>query len=164
MLDQDYLREILEYDEATGIFRWKWRDDKSNLWNSKYPGKVAGSLFISQHGMRYIRIKFDSKNYMAHRLAWLYVYGELVPMLDHWDGNGLNNSIANLRPTTDTLNRANDNRLNRGVDKIGNKYRAKITIESKQIHLGMFATRERAQEVYIKAHVLSFGDYSVYRR
>jgi hypothetical protein len=39
----------------------------------------------------------------------------------------------------------------RGVDFRGGKYRARIQVESKSVHLGAFATLELAEEAYKQA-------------
>jgi hypothetical protein len=48
----------------------------------------------------YIRIRFNGKKYLNHRLIFLMHYGYLPKMLDHIDNNRLNNCIENLRPAT----------------------------------------------------------------
>ena len=60
------LREVLDYDPQTGIFIWKVRLSKNVP-----PGREAGKVGVT--GYRYVRV--DKLDYLAQRLAWLYVYG-----------------------------------------------------------------------------------------
>ena len=48
----------------------------------------------------YLRIRFNGKKYLNHRLIFLMHYGYLPEMLDHIDQNKLNNCIENLRQST----------------------------------------------------------------
>ena len=90
-LTQEYLKSILDYDLDTGIFTWKINKAKRTK-----IGDIAG---WSYNGYREIEI--NDKKYKAHRLAWLYVYGEMPnKLIDHIDGNRSNNKISNLREAT----------------------------------------------------------------
>ncbi|EFE1615700.1 hypothetical protein CKI87_000297 [Escherichia coli] len=58
--------EVLDYNKETGIFTWK-----KKLSARGAVGKVAGTISYG-----YNAINIDGVRYFAHRLAWLYVYGE----------------------------------------------------------------------------------------
>lgn len=82
ILSAKRLREILDYNPETGVFKWKVM-----LAHRRKPGDVAGNL---SHG--YIEIGIENRSYRAHHLAWLYIHGELPQvMIDHIDGNRSNN-------------------------------------------------------------------------
>lgn len=68
ILTQTRLKEILNYNEETGIFTWK--SDKLN--GAIKAGDIAGSKVVNT--APYIGI--DKKMYTTARLAWLYIYGE----------------------------------------------------------------------------------------
>jgi hypothetical protein len=73
-------------------------------------------------------------------------------MIDHINKNGLDNRRCNLRITTNSGNQHN----RAGVkgyrfDSIREKWRARITIDHKQIELGFFDTEEEAANAYREA-------------
>jgi hypothetical protein len=91
-------------------------------------------------------------HYRLHRLILNAPPGKLV---DHIDGNPLNNRKSNLRITDKKINSYNRKNLNtnntsgyRGVRKIGNRYYAYIKENGRQRGLGGYATPEEASAVY----------------
>lgn len=88
----------LRYEPSTGHFFWRERR-----------GAVArGAMAGSDDGKGYVLIRIDRKTYKAHRLAWLYVYGELPRgSLDHINRQRSDNSIANLREASAAQNNCN---------------------------------------------------------
>lgn len=132
------LREILRYDPATGIFIWLVSPA-----HRAPAGSVAGSL--KETGYR--RISYRGHFYYAHRLAWLYVFGEPARLnIDHINGERDDNRIGNLRAVTHSQNIGNS-RLSRantsgfkgvGWDKARGKWAARIKVNYKFIHLGRF--------------------------
>src|SRR5262249_23350106 len=96
------LRELLDYNDETGEFRWRKRMSRKVK-----PGDVAGNL--NTDGYRRIRIK--GREYRAHHLAWLHMTGKSCPVfIDHRDGNPSNNRWDNLRRATASQNCANRRR------------------------------------------------------
>lgn len=147
MITQSYLKEILNYDQETGIFKWN-----INKGGSCKKGNIAGST--DSWGHRQICI--DGKKILAHRLAWIYVYGQSPKkQIDHIDGNKQNNSIKNLRDVDQFANQQNRKKARidsksgfMGVAKDGKKYKSTIRANKKRIYLGMFDTAEKAYEAY----------------
>jgi hypothetical protein len=150
------LRELLDYDPSTGIFRWK--DDAGR----REKGSVAGS------DMRgYLNIQIDGIKIRAHRLAWLWVNGTYpVGPLDHINGVRHDNRIANLRNATHSQNSTNRQpRRQTGfkgihLRKATGLYVAKIMKNGKRLHLGEFPTPELAHEAYIKAANELHGEFA----
>ena len=104
MITQERLKEVLEYNPETGDFLWK------KTRGGAMKGNIAGSKLHNGWGNVYLRIKVDSKMYLAHRLAFLYMTGEMPEngkQVDHIDGDGLNNSWENLRIVTQAGNNRN---------------------------------------------------------
>jgi len=88
-MTQKELKKYLHYNLKTGIFTWT-----ENATKESKIGKIAG--FKSNHGYTIISLK--SKDYLAHRLAWIYVYGEISNLhIDHINHMRTDNRIKNLR-------------------------------------------------------------------
>jgi hypothetical protein len=138
-LTQERLKELLHYDSETGIFTWI-----ANRGNSIKIGNIAGS----KNNQGYILITIDQKQYKAHRLAWLYVYGYLPENgIDHIDNSKTNrhhNWISNLREVSNKCNiRNTGNSINNtsGIKGIGwckrdKMWYARIKIDGKLKHVG----------------------------
>ena len=165
MINQKYLHEILKYDPDTGIFIWKNRSNVLPWWNSKHEGKIAGSIHVK--GYRYILI--NKKSYKAHRLAWLFVYGEWPKdQIDHINMVKDDNRIENLRNANDFQNQAN--RPKRSTNKSGykgvswskasGKWKSQTRINGKVVGLGYFKCPEIAHLVYSEHVAKIHGEFA----
>ena len=149
-ISAENLRAVLDYNKETGAFVWK-----SKAVAHCYAGKTAGTY--GKKGYRVI--KLNQKRYPAHRLAWLYVYGEWPTMeIDHINRIKDDNRICNLRDVSSSENKHNcvDALKNnttgfRGVKHKGSHYEAWIKSGGVQRYLGTFKTPEDASAAYIKA-------------
>jgi hypothetical protein len=154
MITQEYLKSCLVYDEVTGDFYWKHREDKPNNWNARFAGTIAGVA-----NDRYMVITINYRRYLAHHLAWLYAYGKLPNGIDHKDRNRFNNSIDNLRLATQSQNSMN-REPGLGWEKHGRKYRARIKLDGQHIELGSFDTVEDAQKAHLEGRQKYFGEFA----
>lgn len=154
-LTQQRLKKVLDYDSETGIFRWA-----ATLRTGVAAGSVAGSPHgnTSPNGSSYITIQVDGVRYLAHRLAWFYVYGVWPNKVDHKNRIRSNNWIDNLRSTTLTVNQHNRWEAQRssrigliGVKKNGPGWSARIKVIGETRHLGTFKTPEEAHSAYLDA-------------
>lgn len=150
LLTADRLREVLDYDAETGLFRWK---KKTNI--RIVIGSIAGTY---TNGRTQIRI--DNVFHLAHRLAWLYVNGNHPEnFIDHINGNPNDNRIANLRDATQSVNMQNLKKATArsragllGVTwhKGVKKWRASIGLNRKHAHIGYFETPEEVHQAYLR--------------
>lgn len=160
----DYLKSCLSYNENTGVFIWKFREDKPNNWNGRFFGKVAGGL--STGG--YIILSVNATSYYAHRLAWEFINGEIPPRMciDHIDRDRTNNSINNLRLASYLDNSANSRGLvrtskHKGVHKDKTGYTAQITRDGKTTTLVGGVEEYVAASYYNYAANILFKNFSV---
>ena len=151
-ISAEELRALLHYAPETGIFTWLV--DRRSI---KLAGKRAGNR-DNQSGYRSVWVA--GKGYAEHRLAWFYVYGSWpTGDIDHINGVGDDNRIANLRDTTTAQNCQNQrrSRSNSASKLIGAKkfrtgqWQSAIKVDGKQIHLGTFESQEAAHEAYVAA-------------
>ena len=153
ILTADRVRELLHYDPTTGLFTW--------LVTRGRTAKVGGAAGNMNGVSGYVAIGVDGRYYRAHRLAWLYVNGEWpVSELDHINGGPSDNRLVNLSETTRSGNMQNQrrNRSDNAAGLIGvgwrekkKIWRARITLNGKQMHLGEFKSPQLAHEAYLEA-------------
>jgi hypothetical protein len=163
MITAEGLREVLSYSPENGEFTWivGHGGTKSGAAGYTRPCRADGSQY------RVIGIGY--KTYLAHRLAWLYVYGAWpAHEIDHADLDGLNNRIGNLREAT----RA-ENGCNRGINsnnksgykgvswsKQRGKWQARIMLDYRTKFLGLFDTAESAHAAYVAAATELHGEFA----
>ena len=147
--DLNYLKEILSYNKITGEFHWKVSV------GSKKIGSIAGS----QSNHKYMSIQINSKKYLLHRLAYLYVHGvEPIYDIDHINGIKCDNRICNLRDVprfvncqNNTFARTNNELGVRGVYFKKGLYNAQIKLKNKNKYLGCFKNIGDAENSYLEA-------------
>ena len=163
MLTAERLRELLRYDQETGVFARRISTGRHGRWNA---GTGAGYLDSSTG---YLKIWVDGTRYYAHRLAWLYAYGKWPEnQIDHIDRCKSNNRIANLRlasnsqQTINTGLRADKVSGVRGVrwNYHARKWTAQIQVNRQTKHLGCFATMDKAAAAYAAAAANLHGEFS----
>lgn len=145
-LTQTRLKELLHYDPETGIFI-----NKISRGGQKV-GAVSGGIMPGYCG-GYIRIRLDQRRYLAHRLAWLYMTGNLPEkQIDHINHVRGDNRFSNLRESTQAENTRNASmcHLNKsgktGVyfHKKNMKWAAQIGHGSNKEYLGSFDYKHEA--------------------
>lgn len=167
------VRRLIDYNPETGEMIWlprpTWmcratldqRAAKMRAWNTRYAGTPALNS-IDNGGYKKGRI-FDEL-YSSHRVAWCHYYGKWPDgVIDHIDGNQLNNRIDNLRDTTvmqNSWNCALSARNTSGYTGVRlssskKKWTAQIRVGDKCIYLGTYeriddavAARKAADEKY----------------
>lgn len=151
-LTQEQLKEVLSFDHETGVFTWK----------TERIGRKQNAVAGTTRKDNYRTICINKKYYLAHRLAWLYFYGEWPKkMIDHIDRNKSNNQIKNLRDVSQSVNQCNVDKAQKNnkstkllgayFNKKAGKFSSSITIDKKSIYLGLHQTAQLAHEAYMSA-------------
>ena len=116
----------------------------AHMWSVHTPRKDASST-------NYAKACINGKMVSMHRFILNVTTGQVV---DHINGDGLDNRKENLRIVTPNQNqhnrKPNAGRQYKGitfVEKL-NKWRAGIKIDGKRKHLGCFVTAEEAAKAY----------------
>lgn len=159
------VRELLDYDPATGVLTWKWRDLKwfehtkrpaqfQAIWNTQNAGQRA---FKKVSSGPYMWGSILGERFIAHRVCWAHFYGEWPKgVLDHIKaatGNPYDNRIENLRDGDRKQNQRNLRRAKNNTsgvtgvrkNRCGN-HQARIKVNGVEEHLGTFKTEAEAIE------------------
>ena len=147
-------RSRLNYDPETGRLTWK------KLRNTRRIGEEAKSLDVAG----YVQVNISGTLVKGHRLAWLLHYGAWPDGdIDHINGVRNDNRISNLRSVSGKVNCQNHRVGSRpsvtgligvhlqGRGSANKRYRAKIWVDGRQIHLGGYTTPDEAHAAYVLA-------------
>lgn len=152
------LRDALDYCPRTGTFTWRITTKNGVA----QPGRGAGTINGTDG---YVYIKFQRRNYKAHRLAWFFAHGEWPSVdIDHINRVRHDNRIENLRLATEAQNSANkglDKRSKTGLRGVAWRARQKryqATFQNK--HLGYFETKEDAHAAALGARKRAHPEHS----
>lgn len=94
-----------------------------------------------------------------------FLMGDLG-IVDHINGDRLDNRRANLRVTNRTGNNRNTGKKKngtssfKGVGRYRGRWRARIMVNRKEIHLGAFLNEQQAALAYNKAAMMYFGEFA----
>ncbi|NTF67922.1 HNH endonuclease [Rhizobium rhizogenes] len=155
------LRDLFSYEDGYLFWRERPRDlFKTNrafsAWNARFAGKLAGHVHASRSGKRrktVINVLGISERHLSSRLIWAWHHGEWPSeLVDHEDGNTLNDRIGNLRdipPATNSKNMKMHSGNTSGVTgvcwhKQRGKWKAEIMANRVKKHLGVFDNIEDA--------------------
>ncbi len=156
-LTQSQAKELFEYRD--GDLYWRVRTS-----NNTKMGQPAG--YKKKNG--YLAISVNDRQCLAHRLVWLWHYGDVPDEIDHINGVRNDNRIENLRSATRLENQWNSAKpvTNttgfKGVcwNKRVGKYMAQIRINGRQTYLGLFTDPAAAHDAYIAAANKNFGQFA----
>ena len=168
MITQEQAHNLFEYKD--GMLYWKERprsDFKNDLafkqWNPKYIGKRAG-CWVGTH----VTVRINKISYPLARIVFLMHNGYLPEIVDHADCNPMNNNITNLRAATKAENQRNSGMYAhntsgyKGVawSNACKKWVARIKIMGVCKHLGVFETKELANEFVTLAREMLHGNFA----
>lgn len=103
-LTQQYVKSLFDYTDGFLI-------RKTNVANTK-AGDVVGSK-VAKDG--YSRVCVNYKDYLTHRLIFLWHHGFIPKNIDHINLDRSDNRIENLREATNSQNTYNQARSNRNT-------------------------------------------------
>ena len=161
MLTQSRLREMLHYSEGTGVFVWL----KAPGRNFKYRGKPAG--YLGPDGYLYIGI--DRAIYLAHRLAWFYVFDKWPDeQIDHVNRSKSDNKLSNLREANTVQNGHNVGLQSRNTSGVRGvdwrpdraRWRARLMVGKTDLSLGNFSDFFEAVCARKSAEHRHYGEYA----
>lgn len=138
-------------------------DDDDYEYLSEYKWYAAGS-----------RKDYACRQFQKNRVKhYVYMHREIMQapkdkVVDHINGDTLDNRKSNLRICTVTENSRNSRKSKsnttgyKGVHyyKARNNYSARIRVDGKDIHLGYFKTPEEAHVAYSTAANIYFGEFA----
>jgi HNH endonuclease len=158
-LSQEFLQKVFHYEDGC-LYR------KKQIGEQILIGKRAGRI---NHAYRAVSVK--GKEYMEHRIIFMFHHGYFPEEVDHIDGNKTNNKIENLRPATHAENLRNQKLKssntsgfkNVGWAKREERWRVRLTVSGKDKHIGYFKDRELADLVALEACNLYHKNFSSYK-
>ena len=161
-MDKELARSLFYYDDNTGDLYWQERPvtmfktkHSQNSWNTKYKNTKIKTI----DGKGYLCANVQGKRYLAHRIIWLYVYGEWPNIIDHKNGIKTDNKISNLRNVDSHQNHLNVKKSCKNTSGTTgvyyNKKRglwcAQIKFKGKTTHLGSSKNKEEVIKIRLGA-------------
>jgi hypothetical protein len=117
-----------------------------------------------QYARSSVRTETGSRIIYLHRLILGAEKGQVV---DHINGDSMDNRRSNLRFASPSLNAVNKNTVGgvsgyRGVQRNnrGKKWRARLYVDQKALILGSYETPEEAALAYNEAALAAFGEFA----
>lgn len=171
ILEVEYLRQLFDFDPATGALWWKHRGPETfdsdtpvrivRNWNARFAGKPAFTT-ITKRGYRAGAI--NNLHYYGHVILWVLVHGKWPEgEIDHINGDKADNRIENLREVSRSGNSRNLPRFSSntsghtGVTWVKNvaKWGARIRVLDNTHYLGLYrcvtaaaVARKRAERIF----------------
>ena len=135
-LTTDKIRELLDYNEETGVFTWK----------ASLGGTRADKIDKGATGYPRVYVRLLGKKYMASRIAFLCMGKELPKQVDHLDRDSTNNRWSNLAASTALENSRNQSMHSNNTsgvtgvswEKRSSKWKAEVVVNGVRHRLGLF--------------------------
>jgi len=113
----------------------------------------------------YLRLKFNGKGYMVHRVAWFIMTGRWPVEIDHKNGDPFDNRWKNLRESNRSDNNAN--RAARGSSGLlgvswnaeKQKWVAQARWRGKKLYFGQYDDKREASKAYRDGVTRIRGEY-----
>jgi len=138
---------------------------RSLSWTSSREPRILKKSIVSGYYSVTLQLDGKGKNYKVHRLVMLAFYGESPKVVNHKDGNKLNNNINNLEYVwqKENIDHAWDNGL---VRRPTGKKAPKLTDDQvRYIRGSNKMTKELAEELGVQDGIISnVRNYRSYKR
>jgi hypothetical protein len=135
------------------------------VWDDGRIDRVYGLEFKNLKGTAHIQLCGKYKQHQTCINGRLYTTSRLVAaawhglditespkLIDHINGDSLDNRAINLRIATHAQNSQNRKNV-KGFQKMGKLFYAKISVDNKIMNLGSFGTEEEAATAYREAKI-----------
>ena len=150
---------LVDDEDYDYLMQWKWQGKKWKNDNTIYAARTV-------HKSKKFNITKDSWTSIHRTVMKCTPFDGVI--IDHKDGNGLNNQKNNLRFCTQTQNQRNrkckkqKSSLYKGVSyrSDNDQWRAYICVDTKTINLGQFKKQEDAAMAYDLAAKKYFGEFA----
>ena len=102
--NQEIFKVLFKYDDSSPSCLIYVKGNSSFCKSKRQSNDIAGF-----RGRRSWYVKIMDKSYLVHRIIWFLLNGNIddKSVIDHIDGNSLNNRIDNLRLVSQTINNRN---------------------------------------------------------
>jgi hypothetical protein len=155
--------QLFDVDLENGRLIWK----NPPSYHPRLKGKQAGTKRASRRGKFYWVIHVDKKAYVRGKLIYAVATGGWAEVLDHINGDSLDDRALNVRAATISQNVWN---RSKGQSRSGlpmgvrttrqGRFQARITSEKKHFALGTFETVALARAAYLEARRTFFGAFA----
>ncbi len=165
MKDDSYWSEAIKERFYTDDGKLFYKEREGQIWwNTNKAHKEVGKKNYYGHICVTQTLKGKVKNFCVHRIIWFLEKGYWPTQIDHIDRNPSNNKIENLREVTQRENNFNKGKYktkntSKGVNKVGNRWVARISAHHVKYHIGTFDTEEQAAAAYQERAKVLHGEY-----
>lgn len=146
MLTQTRLRQVLNYDPATGVFTF-------------VSGSRKGQRAGARHDERgFLKVSIDNRRYLLQRLAWLWMKGVMPRWtVEHINGDHGDNRWVNLREGDRGMKEQHrtpwpEPTSTPGVFALEDRFEAMVPVDGVTINLGAFRTAQEAGKAIAAVH------------
>lgn len=160
-LEKEEVLRVFRVDAKNGRVYWKI----PSKFHNELAGEEAGTNKRHHTGKHYRVIRYKGCAYKRAYFIFLVAKGEWPDLIDHIDGDSLNDKPSNLRKTTPLENSWNhathrkDSSLPRGIRKFPNgRFQARVRCDGITTYK-TFPTLRKAERFYVDLRKNLFGEH-----